>query len=111
MSSRDIKTVRYEKCMKIQDPSLSGINLTTGGSQQATKVQSAERVNGRPGTGGTNGTDAVELSSLSREVEALQTDPARAARLEQLQAAVADGSYRTDSQALSQALIKDAFED
>jgi flagellar biosynthesis anti-sigma factor FlgM len=96
--------------MKIQDPSLSGINLTTGGAQQAGKVQSAERVNGKSGASGSNGTDAVELSGLGREVEALQSDPARAARLEKLRAAVADGTYQPDSQALSRALIQDAFE-
>ncbi len=93
--------------MKIQDPSLSGINLTTGGAQQAAKVQSAERVNGS--ASGSVGSDAVELSSLSREVDALQNDPAREARLEKLQAAVADGTYQTDSQGLSKALIEDAF--
>ena len=99
--------------MKIQDPSLAGINLTTSGSQQAGKVQSAERVNGKSGatgTGGAGGTDAVQLSSIGREVAALQADPAREARLERLQAAVAEGSYQPDSQALSQALIRDGFE-
>ena len=96
--------------MKIQDPSLSGINLTTGGAQQAGKVQSAERVNGKSGASGGNGTDAVELSGIGREVEALQADPARAARLDKLQAAIADGTYQPDSQAISQALIKDALE-
>ncbi len=99
--------------MKIQDPSLSGINLTTGGSQQAGKVQSSERVNGKSGatgTGGAGGIDAVQLSSLGRQVEALQADPAREARLEQLRAAVAEGSYQPDSQALSKALVRDGFE-
>lgn len=99
--------------MKIQDPNLAGINLTTGGSQQAGKVQSAERVNGKSGatgTGGASGTDAVQLSSMGREVAALQSDPAREARLERLQAAVAEGSYQPDSQVLSQALIRDGFE-
>lgn len=98
--------------MKIQDPNLSGINLTTGGSQQAGKVQSAEKVNGRAGTagaGGAGGTDAVELSGLSRQVEALQADPARESRLERLQAAVREGSYQPDSQALSKALIESAL--
>lgn len=99
--------------MKIQDPSLSGINLTTGGSQQAAKVQSAERVNGKSGatgTGGAGGIDAVQLSGIGREVEALQADPAHQSRLERLQAAVAGGRYQPDSQALSQALIRDGFD-
>lgn len=97
--------------MKIQDPNLSGINLTTGGSQQASKVQSAEKVNGRSGaTGASGGADAVQLSDLSREVEALQADPARAERLESLRAAVADGTYQADSQQLSKALVDEAFE-
>lgn len=95
--------------MKIQDPSLSGINLTTGGSQQAGKVQSAERVNGRAAAAGAGGTDAVELSGIGRQVEALLADPARAAFLEGLQAAVADGSYQPDSPAISRAIIEDAF--
>ncbi len=100
--------------MKIQDPNLSGINLTTGGSQQASKVQSAEKVNGKNGASGINdasGTDAVELSSLGRQVEALQADPARENRLERLQAAVREGSYQPDSQALSKALIESALGD
>jgi len=96
--------------MKIQDPSLSGINLTTGGTQQAGKVQSTERVNGKANAGAAGSTDAVLLSTLSREVEALQADPVRAARLESLQAAVADGSYQPDSQALSKSLVDNAFE-
>ena len=96
--------------MKIQDASLSGINLTTTGSQQAGKVQSAERVNGKSGPAGTGATDAVQLSSLGREVEALQADPARAERLERLQAAVAEGTYQPDSAELSKALVDQAFE-
>jgi len=96
--------------MKIQDPNLSGINLTTGGTQQAAKVQSAERVNGKANAGSAGATDAVQLSTLGREVEALQADPARAARLESLQAAVTDGSYQPDSQAVSKALVDGAFE-
>lgn len=100
--------------MKIQDPNLSGINLTTGGSQQASKVQSAEKVNGKTGAAGSqgaSGTDAVALSGLSREVEALQADPARESRLERLQAAVREGSYQPDAQALSKALIESALGD
>ena len=92
---------------------MSGINLTTGGSQQAGKVQSAERVNGKSGAAGTSGAggiDAVQLSSIGREVEALQANPVHEARLKRLQAAVAEGSYQPDSQALSQALIRDGFE-
>ena len=89
---------------------MSGINLTTGGTQQAGKVQSAERVNGKSGTAASGATDAVQLSSLGREVEALQADPARAAKLESLKAAVADGSYQPDSQALSKSLVDGAFE-
>ena len=95
--------------MKIQDPSLSGINLTTGGSQQAGKVQSAERVNGKAAAAGVGGGDAVELSSVGREVEALLADPARAAFLEGLQSAIADGSYQPDSTSISKAIVEDAF--
>ena len=95
--------------MKIQDPSLSGINLTTGGSQQAGRVQSAERVNGRAAAAGASAGDAVELSSIGRQVEALLQDPARGAFLQGLQQAVKAGSYQPDSQAISNALINDAF--
>ncbi|MBY0507204.1 MAG: flagellar biosynthesis anti-sigma factor FlgM [Bryobacteraceae bacterium] len=97
--------------MKIQDATLSGINLTTTGSQQAGKVQSAERVNGKAGVAATGAGDAVQLSNLSREVEALQADPARAERLERLQAAVNDGTYQPDSAQLSKALVDQAFEE
>ncbi len=83
--------------------------MTTGGSQQASKVQSAERVNGKTGAAA-GSTDAVQISNLSREVEALQADPARGVRLASLQAAVADGTYHPDSQELSKALVDNAFE-
>jgi hypothetical protein len=94
--------------MKIQDPNLSGINLTTGGTQQANRVQSAERVNGKLGTGAI-GADAVQLSGIGREVEALLNDPARAEFIQSLQLSVADGSYQPNSQTISNALIEDAF--
>ena len=84
--------------------------MTTGGSQQASKVQSAERVNGKTGAASAGSTDAVQISNLSREVEAFQADPARDARLASLQAAVADGTYQPDSQGLSKALVDNAFE-
>ena len=83
--------------------------MTTGGSQQASKVQSAERVNGKT-VAAAGSTDAVQISNLSREVEAFQADPARDARLASLQAAVADGTYQPDSQELSKALVDNAFE-
>lgn len=94
--------------MRINDPSLSGINVG------ALKTTSAEKVTAPSGSvaekGGAGGGDAVQLSALAKSLDALQSDSAsRQARVEELAKAVESGAYQPDPGAVAESLVQDAL--
>jgi flagellar biosynthesis anti-sigma factor FlgM len=94
--------------MRINDPSLSGINVG------ALKTTSAEKVTAPSGSvaeqGGAGGGDAVQLSALAKSLDALQSDSAsRKTRVEELAKAVESGAYQPDSGAVAESLVRDAL--
>jgi len=54
--------------------------------------------------------DRTELSSVAGKLsEMLQTDPARAERIRELKAQVANGTYEVDAQGVSRAIVDHAL--
>lgn len=87
--------------MKINDSSGAGVSgLDRAAELNASTTASTSR------NGGSNRNDQVSLSSLSSALRAQHSEsPGHAARLAQLSAAVATGTYQVDSQALSTTII------
>jgi len=84
--------------------------VSTPGAKGATGVESGSR-KGVDNQAGGSGADRAELSGLAGKIAgALSQDSAdRAAKVEQLRAQVAQGSYRPDPEAISQGIVSDAL--
>lgn len=103
--------------MKINDPNLnSAATQGLGGALQAerTRGQQVERTGqqtpARDRTGGAT-RDDVHLSELVRSLRALASEsPERAARLEQIARAYAQGTYNVDAPATAHGIIEDALQ-
>ncbi len=95
--------------MKIQDPNLAGVNITsTLKTTSAEKVGSAGRSNGSSAAGA--GGDEVSLSGLAKQIEGLQSDsPERLAKLARLEAEVQGGTYQVDAGTVARGIVEDAF--
>lgn len=96
--------------MKIQDPNLAGVNITS-----TLKTTSTEKVGagsrGQGTSGGREATDEVSLSGLAKQIESQQsTSPERLAKIERLEAAVQSGAYQPDSGATARSIVADAFQ-
>ena len=97
--------------MKINDPNLSGASSTA--ANPAEQAAGAERGNRSPGSQsvGPGDADHVELSQLGASLRELQSDsPERAARLEELAAEVAAGTYNPDPAEVAVRMVTDSLQ-
>jgi flagellar biosynthesis anti-sigma factor FlgM len=91
--------------MKVNDSSAVGIG-SLGKPQETTSATRSGRSSGQRG----DRNDHVTLSSLSSALQAQATDsPQRTGRISQLASAVAGGSYRVDSHAVSGKIIQESL--
>ena len=95
--------------MKIDDlNSLGGIS--TPGADGASAVDSGARRSGVTGTSGA-GSDTAEISGLAGKISQAENKAAteRAAKIEQLRAAAANGTYQVSPEATSKGIVNDAL--
>ena len=97
--------------MKVNDPNLPGIQSTgVGRAQQTDSTAGSGKT--RDAGGVSSGGDEVQLSSLSSQLRALDSEsPERAAYLERLSEEVASGRYRPDAQAVAGSIIEEVLQD
>ena len=97
---------------------INNTNAQDIGSAQLQRTTGAEKTERSPAAGRAASTetgDQVHLSSLGEQLQALnsnvsnETTPERAAWLEQLSAAIANGTYEVDARTVSNSVIEDAL--
>ncbi len=99
--------------MKINDPSMSGVQPGGANRPGLDKTHSGQGVTRGTGTGERaagkgDGGDKIHLSDLGAQLRVLGAEsPDRAARLEKLSADVQTGRYQVDALRISQRLIDD----
>jgi|SRR5579883_424012 len=94
--------------MKVNDPNTRGVSAT--GTGKVLEVETVGRSTGTNASGQPKTEDQVQLSRLSEHLRASdQQAPARIAFVDQLQAAVANGSYAIDDSSVSRGIIEDAL--
>jgi flagellar biosynthesis anti-sigma factor FlgM len=92
--------------MKINDSNIPA-NVAPASAQE---VGAPHSDRARSGGVSARGTDEVELSGLSSRLAALQSNsPERSANLDRLAAAVSNGQYRIDPQAVGGAIINESL--
>ena len=94
--------------MKVNDPNLAPLGASsTAQTKETQRSTQGSRTAGVHGSAG----DDVHLSELVRSLRSLAANsPERQARLEQIARSVANGSYKTDTQATASKIIDDALE-
>lgn len=100
--------------MKVNDPNLNGLQtggLGSGGVGRTEGAGAPERSGTRQTRrGGDTGADQVQLSNLSRQIQAAGVEPPeRLARIDKLREDFAAGRYQPDPRAVSRSLIADAM--
>jgi len=102
--------------MKINHPNTTNLsNLGSSGIGKSAETEALAKAKERQATAGSAAStdpDNVSLSNLSGSVRASLSDsPERAARLEQLSAQVAAGTYHVDSATLSKDIVNETLGD
>jgi len=96
--------------MKINDQSNVGATPLPG-AKSTSAVEAADRRETSPAIS-SDGKDSASLSSLASKIsDAVKKDSdARAAKVEELRAQVANGTYQADAAATSHGIVNDAVE-